>query len=82
MNEQNSMTDNNATPSDAMVRLRGFAMHLGVYFVVAIILVIINVMMAPGDWWSAFPIVLWGAPLALHTAYVMGFFKGSRKDQV
>ncbi len=59
-------------------RLRGFAIHMAGFFVVLIGLGAVNFVTAPGEWWFIFPMVLWGAPLALHAAYAMGLFKAMR----
>jgi len=62
----------------ARKRLRGFAIHMAAYLVIVIGLGAINALFTPGDWWFVFPMVLWGAPLALHAAYTMGMFKTTR----
>jgi len=59
-------------------RLRGFAIHMAVFFVVIIALAVANFLYWPGDWWFVFPMVLWGAPLAVHAAYAMGLFRAFR----
>ncbi len=55
-------------------RLRGFAIHLIVYFVLASLAVAGNIVFTPETIWFVFPLVGWGAILALHVAYVMGLF--------
>ncbi len=67
-----------ATKEAAIRRLRGFAMHMAAFVFVSIILGIINFATAPGEWWFVYPMVLWGAPLALHAAFGMGLFRGFR----
>lgn len=62
--------------AEAKLRLRGFAVHLLAYFVVMAGLVTVNVMRDPQSVWSLYPVVAWGAALALHAAYVMGLFDG------
>ncbi len=59
-------------------RLRGFAIHMAGFFIIIIGLAAVNFVYAPGEWWFIFPMVLWGAPLALHAAYAMGLFKTAR----
>jgi len=56
------------------LRLRGFLNHLIAYFGVMVVLVPINAALAPGTPWFLFPLVAWGAPLAVHAAYVMGWW--------
>ena len=55
-------------------RLRGFLNHLIAYFAVMVVLVPINAVLDPGNPWFLFPLVAWGAPLAVHAAYVMGWW--------
>ena len=55
-------------------RLRGFAWHLGAYFIVSGAAVALNIAVTPETLWFPFPLVGWGAVLALHVAYVMGLF--------
>ena len=55
-------------------RLRGFGNHLLAYFAVMVVLVPLNVFTAPDTPWFLFPLVGWGAPLALHAAWAMGLF--------
>ena len=55
-------------------RLRGFLNHLIIYFSAMILLVPINFLLTPGRVWFVFPLVAWGAPLAIHAAFAMGLF--------
>lgn len=48
--------------------------HLLAYFVFAVIIVPANFIITPEQVWFFWPLVLWMAPLALHTAYAMGLF--------
>lgn len=64
--------------SAANRRLRGLAIHMAVFLVVTIGMGIVNFMHAPGEWWFILPMMMWGAPLALHAAYAMGLFKAIR----
>lgn len=59
-------------------RLRGFLNHLIAYFAVMVVLVPINAALDPGRPWFLFPLIGWGAPLAVHAAYAMGLIKGGR----
>jgi hypothetical protein len=54
-------------------RLRGFLNHL------IILLLPVNVLLTPGYPWFVFPLVAWGAPLAIHAAYAMGLFDRWRR---
>lgn len=72
-------TDDDAIKvNPASARLRGFAIHLSVFFVVIAGLAVLNFTLFTGKWWFVFPMVLWGAPLALHAAYAMGLFRVAR----
>lgn len=62
----------------ATARLRGFAIHMAVFMVVSVMMGAVNFMYAPGEWWFVLPMVMWGAPLAVHAAYAMGLFKAFR----
>lgn len=59
-------------------RLRGFLNHLIAYFATMVVLVPVNVATTPDNPWFVYPLVAWGAPLALHAAYVMGLFDRRR----
>ena len=54
-------------------RLRWFGIHLLVYFAAMAVLVGINFSLVAAEPWFVLPLVAWGAPLAIHAAYVMGF---------
>jgi hypothetical protein len=62
--------------AQAREKLRGFAIHLLAYFVVMAALVAVNLTRNPEYAWSLFPVVAWGAVLAVHAAWVMGLFGG------
>ena len=58
----------------ARQRFRGLALHLAAYATVITLLLVVTVLFSPGETWILFPMVGWGAALAVHVAYVMGFF--------
>ena len=64
--------------SAAARRLRGFKLHLMGYALVVVALLAIHVVVQPERPWFVLILVGWGAPLALHCAYVMGLFGGRR----
>ena len=68
-----------ATQTAERKRLRGFLNHLIGYFGVMIVLLPVNVLLTPGNPWFVFPLVAWGAPLAVHAAYAMGLFDRWRR---
>jgi len=55
-------------------RLRLFRWHLIAYFGVTAVLLALNLGVLGGPPWSLLFLVGWGAPLAVHCAYVMGLF--------
>lgn len=57
-------------------RLKGFALHLLIYFTTIVGCAAWNYLKTPDQLWYFFPMVAWGAPLALHAAWVMGLFDG------
>ena len=72
--------DNAAADAARRKRLRGFLNHLIAYFGVMVVLVPINALLAPGSPWFLFPLVAWGAPLAVHAAYVMGWWGKAKTE--
>jgi len=62
----------------ANARLRGLAIHFAAYLVIGGGAVAANLLIYPQTLFSAFLLVLWGAPLALHVAFVMGLFNSFR----
>ncbi len=59
----------------AQRRLRGFAFHMATFLVVMSVVIIVNFIYTPHNWWFVLPLILWGSPLALHAAYAMGLFR-------
>ncbi len=57
-------------------RLKGFALHLMAYFIIIAGCAALNYLKTPDQLWFIYPMVAWGAPLALHAAWVMGLFDG------
>lgn len=60
-------------------RLRGLALRFGIFLVVMAMVAMVDVLMFPDRVFAVFPAVLWGAPLSLHVAWVMGLFDIFRK---
>ena len=73
------MGENNENTERARHRLRGFVIHLIIYFAVMTVLLPVNMVFAPENLWSLFPLVGWGAPLALHAAWAIGLLDISRR---
>jgi len=59
-------------------RLRGFAVHLLVYFAAMLVLVPVNLFLYPETVWFVFPMVGWGSMLAIHVSFVMGLWGDSK----
>ena len=57
-------------------RLRVFGFHLMGYMVVMTVLMPVNLLTMPENPWFVFPLVAWGAPLAIHVAWAMGLLDG------
>ena len=55
-------------------RRRGFLNHLIGYFAVMIVLVPVNMLTTPENPWFLLALVGWGAPLAVHAAWMMELF--------
>lgn len=55
-------------------RLMWFGMHILVFVAVMIVLVAVSISMNVLEPWIVFPLVVWGAPLAVHAAFAMGLF--------
>jgi hypothetical protein len=55
----------------------GFYIHLAAYVGVNLLLMIINIMTAPGDLWFKWPLVGWGIGLFFHGLGVFTSPKGS-----
>ncbi len=65
-------SDAEAEIADLRRRLRGFGLHLLAYFVAMAVLVPVNLFGFPATLWFPFPMVGWGAFLAIYAAYAMG----------
>jgi len=61
-------------------RLRNFRYHLMAYAILIPLLLIANILVTPTSLWFVFPMVAWGAPLALHCAWAMGLFDRAGKS--
>ncbi len=60
----------------ARQRLKGFGIHLALYFMAMVVLVPVNFTLSPENPWFLLPMAGWGPVLALHAAYAMGLFRG------
>jgi hypothetical protein len=55
-------------------RLIWFGKHILVFIAIMIVLVAVSFSMNVPKPWFVFPLVAWGAPLAVHAAFAMGLF--------
>ena len=69
-----SQNDAKHARARARGRLMWFGMHILVFVVVMIVLVAVSISMNVLEPWFVFPLVAWGAPLAVHAAFAMGLF--------
>ena len=60
----------------AAARFRGFKLHMLAYAAAMVVLVVVHVIVQPEQPWFVLLLVGWGAPLAVHCAWVMGLFGG------
>ncbi len=54
--------------------LKDFYVHLGVYVLVNVFLIIINLLTSPGFFWAIFPLLGWGIGLGAHAVGLFGLF--------
>ena len=72
------------TPGDRHAEARAraeakydFYKHLAVYFVVNLMLFLINLLTSPGYFWCIWPLIGWGIALALHALSIFVFDRGN-----
>ena len=65
------MSDTGPTPEERR-RIRVFRRHLAIYLVATLVLLALNLTLAPTHPLTIFPLFLWGIVVALHAARVMG----------
>lgn len=68
------MTPDSENAEQANWRLRGLAIHFSVFLLVVGLFAVVDFVYFPGRIYTIYPVVIWGAPLSLHVAYVMGLF--------
>ncbi len=54
-------------------RLKGFYSHLRSYLIVNVILIVVNVIFNPNQWWFYWVTIFWGIGLAFHAAELFLF---------
>ena len=55
-------------------KLKGFYVHLGIYVLVNVSLIIINLLISPGFFWAIFPLLGWGIGVGAHAVGLFGLF--------
>ena len=79
--EYTALTQSQKKPENEN-RLRGFAIHLAVYFMTMLIIVPLDFWLTPNLEWFVLPLVGWGSALSLHVAYVMGLFEKPVREKI
>ena len=69
------------TESDGRRQLDRFLVHLGVYFVATVGGVFVNLWVMPRDLVVLWPLLIWGAIVALHAARIMGLWPQGRNTK-
>ena len=59
--------------------MRAFRLHIAIYLVATIVLIGANFILAPQYLYVVWPLLFWGAGVAVHAAIVMGLMPGGRK---
>jgi 2TM domain len=52
--------------------IKSLYVHAGIYGIVNVVLILINVFAEDGSWWSLWALLGWGIGLAIHAACVFG----------
>lgn len=65
-----------AARRERSIQLRVWLAHAGLYALVMAVLLVIDVLATPGQWWVLWPAWGWGMALALHTGYLLGGLLG------
>ncbi len=52
--------------------VKGFYSHLGIFIAINVLLVIINVITSPGQWWFYWVTIFWGIAVIFHGSRVFG----------
>ncbi|MCU0631903.1 MAG: 2TM domain-containing protein [Methanolinea sp.] len=52
--------------------VKGFYSHLSIFLIINVILILINVLTSPGQWWFYWVTIFWGIGLIFHASQVFG----------
>jgi hypothetical protein len=66
------VSDPGPTAEERRRRIRAFRRHLAVYLGATLVLLMLNLTLAPTNPVTIFPLFAWGIVVALHAARVMG----------
>lgn len=53
-------------------KVKGFYSHLGIFIVINVLLVLLNVLTTPGYWWFYWVTLFWGIAVIFHGLRVFG----------
>jgi len=53
-------------------QLKGFYIHLLIFIVINAVLILINILTSPGNWWFYWVTIFWGIGLAFQAVHVFG----------
>ena len=59
--------------------MQAFRVHIAIYLLATIVLIGGNFILAPHYLYVVWPLLFWGAAVALHAAGVMGLLPGGRR---
>ena len=54
--------------------IKGFYIHLGLYALINVLLIIVNLITTPGTFWAIWPLLGWGVGLGFHAIATFGLF--------
>lgn len=60
--------------------LKDFYIHLGIYALVNVFLIVLNLLTSPDVFWAIWPILGWGIGLGAHAIHVFGLFGIGNRD--
>ena len=60
--------------------IQGFYIHLGVYILVNVFLVVLNLITSPEYFWAIWPMLGWGVGLGAHAVTIFGLFGIGSQD--
>ena len=79
MYEEDALDDKSAERLEAEIRdhvneLKGFYIHMGLFTLINVFLITLNLITSPGTFWAIWPILGWGVGMGAHAVSVFGLF--------